>query len=568
MAEMFGPYVVVALVGQGSTGRVFRARHGELGRDAAVKELAESVRSAPGVSERLRVEAERLAGLSHPNIVALYDYVEEPGRAWLAEQWVDGASLERILAVHGRLSPEQALGAVRGAVLGLAHAHEQGLVHRDVSAGNILADLAGTSMLVDFGLAGPAGAGAAMGTPAFLSPEAARGEVVGKAADVYSVASVLFLLLSGQAPFPGSALESVRGHLEGAVPRLSGHGADLEDLLARSMSKDPGERPPDAAAFLAELEEAASRRYGAGWLERASIAGLVGSAMAGALAGAGGGAAGGAAQTVIFDATTASGDGAGASPPHALASGRKASRVSRRVAWATAGAATLVIAGGVVAVAVNGGDDPAPSRPASADRAVSPSGATTGTVDPPDGGGDDEEGAGTDPAALEALQVTRANPCEFFDPGAITSVIGKPYVEQFEFDPGDKITTTVSKDYACGRWGPASKKSGRDFVSQRPRGVLVYLAEGSPSPAAFARDRNKLYECSGADGAAFGRSGIGFSCRLDGTHGFDTVRRGWAARFGESTIYCAMVLPDEEARGRLPALQSLCADVIVAMGAA
>ena len=118
MAEMFGPYAVVALVGEGSTGRVFRARHVELGRDAAVKELAESVRGAPGVSERLRAEAERLAGLSHPNIVALYDYVEEPGRSWLAEQWVEGARLERILAVHGRLSPEQALGVVRGAVLG------------------------------------------------------------------------------------------------------------------------------------------------------------------------------------------------------------------------------------------------------------------------------------------------------------------------------------------------------------------------------------------------------------------------------------------------------------------
>jgi hypothetical protein len=95
--------------------------------------------------------------------------------------------------------------------------------------------------------------------------------------------------------------------------------------------------------------------------------------------------------------------------------------------------------------------------------------------------------------------------------------------------------------------------------------VLVYVAAGSPSPAAFARDRNKGYECSSADGAAFGGSGIGFSCRLDGTHGFDTVKQGWAARFGESTIYCALVLPDEEARGRLPALQSLCSDVIVAM---
>ena len=355
MAEMFGPYAVVALVGQGSTGRVFRARHVELGRDAAVKELAEAVRGAPGVSERLRAEAERLAGLSHPNIVALYDYVEEPGRSWLAEQWVDGATLERILAVHGRLSPEQALGAVRGAVLGLAHAHERGLVHRDVSAGNILADLAGTSMLVDFGLAGPAGAGAALGTPAFLSPEAARGEAVGKAADVYSVAAVLFLLLSGQVPFPGSAVESVRGHLEGPVPRLSGHGADLEDLLARSMSKDPGQRPPDAAAFLAELEEAATRRYGAGWLQRASIAGLVGSAMAGGLAGAGGGAAGGAAQTVVFDAATrAAVGGPGGSVQGGLT--KPARSMGSKVAFAVAAAVVVGVVGTTAVVALGNGD--------------------------------------------------------------------------------------------------------------------------------------------------------------------------------------------------------------------
>ena len=107
--------------------------------------------------ERLRAEAEVLSGLSHPNIVHVYDYVEEPHRAWLAEEWVDGTSLQAILDVHDRLTPEQSLGVVRGALTGLAYAHERGVVHRDVSTGNILADQEGTSKLVDFGLAAPAG---------------------------------------------------------------------------------------------------------------------------------------------------------------------------------------------------------------------------------------------------------------------------------------------------------------------------------------------------------------------------------------------------------------------------
>ena len=91
MPEFFGPYEVLELVATGSTGRVYRAQHRELGRVAAVKELAPELRDVPGLMERLRGEAELLSGLSHPNIVDVYDYVEEDARAWLAEEWVDGA---------------------------------------------------------------------------------------------------------------------------------------------------------------------------------------------------------------------------------------------------------------------------------------------------------------------------------------------------------------------------------------------------------------------------------------------------------------------------------------------
>ena len=127
----------------------------------------------------------------------------------------------------------------------------------------------------------------------------------------------------------------------------------------------------------------------------------------------------------------------------------------------------------------------------------------------------------------------------------------------------------MSKDYACGRWGPASKKTGRDFVSQRPRGVLVYVAGRLAQPRCFcARSEQSSTSAPAPTGLPLGSSGIGFSCRLEGERTASTPSgEGWAARFGESTIYCAMVLPDEEAGGRLPALRSLCTDVIVAMAA-
>ena len=356
---MFGPYEVLELVATGSTGRVYRVRHRELGRIAAVKELSPGLRSVPEVMERLRAEAEVLSALSHPNIVDVYDYVEEPHRAWLAEEWVDGASLQAIVDVHDRLTPEQSLGVVRGALSGLAHAHERGVVHRDVSTGNILADREGTSMLVDFGLAAPAGAGAGAGTPAFLSPEAARGGSVGKPGDVYSAAAVLFTLLAGRTPFEArDALAMARAHLEEPAPSLDIHGADLADLLRRSLSKDPSDRPADAGVFLAELEEVARRRFGAAWLARASITGLVGAAAAGGAVAGGAGVGAAAAhgvQTVVFDAAQA-----GSAVPTVVSAATKPARslASKLAIAGGAGVAAAVVAvGAYAATNHNGGND-------------------------------------------------------------------------------------------------------------------------------------------------------------------------------------------------------------------
>ena len=277
----FGPYEVLEQVAVGSTGTVYRARHTEIDRVVAVKELSSAMIAVPGLLERFRGEARMLAALDDPHVVAVYDYVEEEDRSWIAEQWVDGASLERILTTHGALTGQQSVGVLRGALMGLAHAHARGLVHRDVAPSNVLADLAGTSMLVDFGLAAPVGTSGVCGTPAFISPEAVTGQAVSPASDVYSAGALLYLLLSGRPPFLGAQpAEVLRLHVSEPAPALTGHGSDFASLVERCLDKEPGNRPPDAAAMLAELEEAAERHWGAAWLGLAGIAGVVAGVVA------------------------------------------------------------------------------------------------------------------------------------------------------------------------------------------------------------------------------------------------------------------------------------------------
>ncbi len=349
----FGSYEILETVARGSTGTVYRARHRDIGRFAAIKELSPQLRAVPGLVHRFRSEAMTLASLDDEHVVAVYDFVEEGDRVWIAEEWVDGVTVTALLRAHGRLTAEQSLGVLRGALLGLAHAHDRNLVHRDFGPANILADRAGTSKLVDFGLAAPVGGTGACGTPAFMSPEAARGGPVAKTSDVYSAAAVLFSLLSGRMPFPErSAEEVMRAQIEQPAPALIGHGPAMADLVAEAMSKDQGARPPDARAFLARLEEAARQRYGGDWLKRASIAGLVtalggtGAAVVTAASTVGAAAASNAsAATVFIDARATTGGVATAA--------RRASRFSRKWMIGAGVIAAAAVAIPIAAVSLN-----------------------------------------------------------------------------------------------------------------------------------------------------------------------------------------------------------------------
>jgi len=273
----FGEYVVAGRIGEGSTGIVWLAEHPDIDRKVAVKQLAPALAANPEFRARFRAEARTLASLSHPNVVTIYDYVDDENGPYLVEEWIDGSSLDRVVARAGRLDAPQAIGVLRGALSGLAAAHARGIVHGDVSVHNVLVDGAGTSKLIDFGLSSPSGAtGGGSGAPAYASPEAARGDALDARSDVYSAGCVLFELLAGHAPFQAAnAAELASVHADAPVPRVPGANAHVADVVTRAMAKNPADRFPDAAAFLAALEPATERDLGAGWLAGASIAAFV-----------------------------------------------------------------------------------------------------------------------------------------------------------------------------------------------------------------------------------------------------------------------------------------------------
>ena len=273
-------YELTGRVAVSATATVWRARDTTLDRVVAIKALLPGLAGRAELRQRLRDEARVLGSISSPHIVAVYDFVEDDAEVWLVEEWVEGATLRRVRESAGRLTAEQSVGVVRGALTGLATVHALGVVHRDVAPSNILVTLAGESKLVDFGLAAPVGTSGAEGTPAYLSPEAVEGGTLTAASDVYSVAAVLAALLTGADVFTGPTVERVlASHLDPERPGLNELPPALRALLSQSLSIAAADRPADAGTLLALLDKAAERDLGAGWLARAGVAGLVSTAV-------------------------------------------------------------------------------------------------------------------------------------------------------------------------------------------------------------------------------------------------------------------------------------------------
>ena len=259
-------YELLSLLGRGGFGSVYRVRDLHLEREVALKVLHPALTQDPEVVERFRREAQLAAGLSHPNIVNIYDIAGRFGLIWYTMEFIDGPSLAQLVERDGPLPLEQVLRLLREALSALAHAHGSGLVHRDIKPENILIDPTGSVQITDFGLALAirgkyGGATSQSGTPQFASPEQLLGERVDQRSDLYSLAAVAYYALLGTPPFPGATTEQVLARQttnQFPLPREQREDVSeaFERVLDRALSADVESRFPSAAEFLQAVNRA------------------------------------------------------------------------------------------------------------------------------------------------------------------------------------------------------------------------------------------------------------------------------------------------------------------------
>lgn len=257
--QVGGRYRVVERIGRGGMSLVFRARDEHLDREVALKVFHQGSTTALDL-HRQRAEVRHFAGLTHPNLVTLYDAISDPdGRTTLVLEYVRGTDLRAHLA-RGPLPPTTVAAVGAGIAQGLAHIHGRQIVHRDVSPGNILLPAAAydevgvAAKLTDLGIATVVDAArvtapdSVIGTAAYLSPEQVEGQRVSPASDIYSLGLVLLESLTGHREFQGAPTEAAMARL-GRDPSIPEHLApDWQTLLAAMTARDPAERPTAAAA--------------------------------------------------------------------------------------------------------------------------------------------------------------------------------------------------------------------------------------------------------------------------------------------------------------------------------
>jgi hypothetical protein len=225
-----GRYRVVRLLDKGGMGAVYQAEHLVMQRPVALKVINRTFTGNAAAVERFRREVRAAARLTHPNIVTTYDAEDAADTLFLVMEYVEGVSLARLVDERGPLPVAEACAYVRQAALGLQHAHERGMVHRDVKPGNLIRFADGTVKVLDFGLAALAverGGGLTdtnvlMGTPDYLAPEQAEDPHTADCrADVYSLGCTLYHLLTGKVPYPApTSLSKVLAHRDRPIPSL------------------------------------------------------------------------------------------------------------------------------------------------------------------------------------------------------------------------------------------------------------------------------------------------------------------------------------------------------------
>jgi serine/threonine protein kinase len=267
MLAKLGKYVIKSELGRGAMGVVYWAEDPRLGRAVALKTMSPSVAGDPELLQRFYREAQSAGKLRHPNIVTIYDIDEADGTPFIAMEFLEGETLEKIIAARKDLPVVKKLDIVMQTCRALHYAHQHGIIHRDVKPANVVVLTDGLVKIVDFGIARVTGGsmtrtGLVMGTPMYMSPEQVLGQPVDARSDIFSVGVILYELLTYQNPFAAPDIPSILYKISerGAPPlstALPGCPPQLEKVVMRALARNPEDRSQSAADLAFELQQVA-----------------------------------------------------------------------------------------------------------------------------------------------------------------------------------------------------------------------------------------------------------------------------------------------------------------------
>jgi len=255
MKQQLGHYDIVAELGRGGMGVVYKGYEPSLNRYVAIKVLGDSLAHDESVKERFLREARSMAALNDPHIIQIYFIGDDAGQTYFVMEFVDGESLGSLLKREHKLKPEQAAKIVHQTAQGLATAHDKGVIHRDIKPGNLMITAKGAVKIADFGIALKTqdfskkltSTGEFVGTPGYLSPEVCLGKPVDQRSDIFSLGIVLFECLAGRMPFTdesplGLMLEVVKAEIPDVRQLNAEVDPEIARILSKMIAKDPAER--------------------------------------------------------------------------------------------------------------------------------------------------------------------------------------------------------------------------------------------------------------------------------------------------------------------------------------
>jgi eukaryotic-like serine/threonine-protein kinase len=265
--ERIGRYQVVERIGRGAMGVVYRAHDSAMGRDVALKVLTADLEDDPDIRTRFHREAEAAARLSHPNIITIFDVGEDGDRFFIVMELLRGTTLREFLKQNDASLPRK-LDLMCQLCAGLGSAHNASIFHRDIKPGNIFVRGDGIAKILDFGVARLASssmtaAGFIVGTPDYMSPEQARGEIIDGRSDIFSLGGVFYFMVTGRKPFPATELPGLFHQIQNGDPAalLEGEApAELAAVIVKALSKKVDERYQSCQELLDDIEDV-RRRY-------------------------------------------------------------------------------------------------------------------------------------------------------------------------------------------------------------------------------------------------------------------------------------------------------------------